>query len=175
VYIPLGGNRKGLPRTILNMLAVWLLTGLWHGASWNFILWGLYYFVFLLIEKLLGKERVQKIPGAIRHAAVLLIVLAGWIIFRVEDVGRIGEAFAGLFRFDGGSAPFLLEHHDALYPLYLLLPACVGCTPVAGWVKKKLPEEGAFWLSVVFDVLLFALCVALLLGASYNPFIYFRF
>jgi len=175
VYIPLGGNRKGLPRTILNMLAVWLLTGLWHGASWNFILWGLYYFVFLLIEKLLGKERVQKIPGAIRRVAVLLIVLAGWIIFRLEDVGRIWQAFAGLFRFDGGGAAFLLSHRDALYPLFLLPVACLGCAPLSGKIRAKLPAAAAPWLTAAWDAALLFLCVALLLGAAYNPFIYFRF
>ncbi len=90
-------------------------------------------------------------------------------------MNRIGEAFAGLFRFDGGSVSFLLSHHDALYPLYLLVPACLGCLPVAGWLQKKLPEGAAVCLSAVFDLLLFFLCVALLLGDAYNPFIYFRF
>ena len=175
VYIPLGGNRRGFRRTVLNMLAVWMLTGLWHGASWNFVLWGLYYFVFLFAEKLIGKERLQKLPGVLRHLLVLLIVLVGWIIFRLEDIGRIGAAMRGLFVFEAGGGAFLLEHHDALYPLYLILPACIGCMPAAGWLRRHLPENIAFRASVVMDVLLFALCVALLLGAAYNPFIYFRF
>ena len=175
VYIPLGGSRRGLGRTMLNMLLVWLLTGLWHGAGWNFLLWGLYYFLFLAAEKLVGQEKLNAVPGVLRHMAVLLIVLLGWIIFRVEDAGRIGEAFAGLFRFEGGGAAFLLSHHDALYPLYLLPPACLACLPVSGWLQKKLPEGAASLLGVGFDLLLFFLCVALLLGAAYNPFIYFRF
>ena len=175
VYIPLGGNRRGFRRTVLNMLAVWMLTGLWHGASWNFVLWGLYYFVFLFAEKLIGKERLQKLPGVLRHLLVLLIVLVGWIIFRLEDIGRIGAAMRGLFVFEAGGGAFLLEHHDALYPLYLILPACIGCMPAAGWLRRHLPENITFRASVVMDVLLFALCVALLLGAAYNPFIYFRF
>lgn len=175
VYIPLGGNRRGLARTTLNMLAVWLLTGLWHGAAWNFVLWGLYYFLFLTAEKLLGKERIEKLPRALRHALVLVIVLAGWIIFRMESPERIGAVFSALLRFDGAGASFLLEHRDALYPLFLLPVACLGCVPWAAGLRRRLPEGAALWGSAVLDIGLFALCVALLLGASYNPFIYFRF
>ena len=175
VYIPLGGNRRGAAKTIRNMLVVWLLTGLWHGAAWNFILWGLYYFLFLMLERLIGRERLQRVPGILRRPAVLLIVLAGWILFRVESLGQLAQVFPALLRFDGTGPAFLLEHHDALYPLFLLLPACLGCTPWAGWLRRKLPEKAAGWLSVIFDVALFALCIFLLLGATYNPFIYFRF
>lgn len=175
VYIPLGGSRRGMARTALNMLAVWALTGLWHGASWNFILWGLYYFVFLLVEKLLGRERLMKVPAVLRHVCLLLIVLGGWIIFRLESLEQIGAAFAGLFRFEGTTAGFLLSHHDALYPLFLLIPACAGCLPLAGWLRKKLPPRLSEIGCTAGDILLFALCVALLLGATYNPFIYFRF
>ena len=175
VYIPLGGSRRGFARTALNMLAVWLLTGLWHGASWNFVLWGLYYYVFLMIEKLLGKERVERVPGLIRHPVILLIVLGGWIIFRVESIPVIWQALTGLFRFDGTGAQFLAEHHDALYPLYLVIPACLGCLPLGKRLQPLLQRDSAMAVRVIFDVLIFALCVALLLGATYNPFIYFRF
>lgn len=175
VYIPLGGNRKGFARTVLNMFIVWALTGLWHGASWNFVLWGLYYFCFLFLEKLMGPDRQKRIPALLRHAAVLLIVLVGWIIFRVDSLSRIGEALAGLVRFDGQAAAFLLSHHDALYPLFMILPAVLGCFPLAGALRKSLPESASVCISTVLDILLFALCIALLLGSSYNPFIYFRF
>ncbi len=175
VYIPLGGNRKGFARTVLNMLIVWVLTGLWHGASWNFVLWGLYYFCFLFLEKLLGPDRQKRIPAFLRHVAVLLIILVGWIIFRVESLPQIGQALAGLVRFDGQSAAFLLSHHDALYPLFLILPAALGCLPLASALRKRIPESAAVYVSAVLDILLFALCIALLLGSAYNPFIYFRF
>ena len=175
VYIPLGGNRRGLKRQIFNMLAVWLLTGFWHGAAWNFVLWGLYYFAFLLMEKLLGRARLEKVPVLLRRVSLLLIVLIGWIIFRAESLPMIGEAFAGLFRFESGAAAFLLAHRDALYPLYLMLPAIVGCMPVKAWLERRLPEPVSERLSVALAAALFALCIALLLGASYNPFIYFRF
>ena len=175
VYIPLGGSRKGQWKTVRNLLIVWLLTGIWHGASWNFVLWGLYYFIFLMAEKLIGKKRLERIPALIRHICLLLVVLLGWIIFRVEDLGTMGTAFAGLFQFRGQTISFLLSHHDALYPLYLLLPACLGCLPIAGWLKNKCPEKYLFHARIVLLILLFFLCIALLLGATYNPFIYFRF
>ena len=139
------------------------------------MLWGLYYFVFLMAEKLIGKKRLERIPSLIRHICLLLVVLLGWIIFRVEDLGTMGTAFAGLFQFRGQTISFLLSHHDALYPLYLLLPACLGCLPLAGWLKEKCPEKFQFHARIVLSILLFFLCIALLLGATYNPFIYFRF
>jgi alginate O-acetyltransferase complex protein AlgI len=175
VYIPLGGNRKGFARTVFNMLVVWVLTGLWHGASWNFILWGLYYFVLLFLEKLITPDRLQRIPSTIRHGMVLLLVMGGWIIFRLESLPQIGQAFAGLFQFNGQSVSFLVSHHDAMYPLFLILPSTVGCFPVVPWIRKKLPESFSAYLSTALDIALFAVCIALLLGASYNPFIYFRF
>ncbi len=176
VYIPLGGNRVKFLRMILNMLVVWALTGLWHGANWNFILWGLYYFLLLLVEKLLGKKRLEKIPGLLRHSGTLFLILLGWLLFRVEDMAQLGQTFAGMFTVNGGAPAYLAEHHDALYPLYLLIPACIGCLPVGKWLKGRLPDNSATeLLSAALDVLLFALCVFMLLGSTYNPFIYFRF
>jgi len=176
VYIPLGGNRVKFPRMIFNMLVVWALTGLWHGANWNFILWGLYYFLLLLVEKLLGKKRLEKIPGLLRHGGTLFLILLGWLLFRVEDMVQLGQTFAGMFTPNGGAPAYLAGHHDALYPLYLLIPACIGCLPVGKWLKRRLPENGAVEiLGAALDVLLFALCVFMLLGSTYNPFIYFRF
>ncbi len=176
VYIPLGGNRVKFPRMIFNMLVVWALTGLWHGANWNFILWGLYYFLLLLVEKLLGVKRLERIPAALRHLGTLFLVLLGWLLFRVEDMSQLGQCLAGMFTVNGGAPAYLAGHHDALYPLYLLIPACIGCLPVGKWLRKRLPDSGATEiLTTVTDVLLFALCVFMLLGSTYNPFIYFRF
>ena len=175
VYIPLGGSRKGLRRTTLNMLIVWLLTGFWHGAAWNFLLWGGYYFVFLSIEKWIGMQRLKKIPAFLRHAAVLIIVLAGWILFRTETLDRVWLLIRGLFRFDGTGISFLLEHHDALYPLFLLPLGCLGCLPWVKWAKQKLPDSVSSLLASLCAVLILILCVFLLLGSAYNPFIYFRF
>lgn len=176
VYIPLGGNRVKFPRMILNMLVVWALTGLWHGANWNFILWGLYYFLLLLFEKLVGLKRLEKLPALLRHAGTLLMVLMGWMLFRIEDMGQLSEVLRGMFSLNGGTAAYLAGHHDALYPLFLLIPACIGCLPVGAWLKKKLPCNRLMdWLGAMADVAVFALCVFMLLGSTYNPFIYFRF
>ena len=176
VYIPLGGNRVRFGRMIFNMLVVWALTGLWHGANWNFILWGLYYFLLLLTEKLLGKKLLEKIPTILRHAGTLFLVLLGWVLFRIEDMNQLGQVFAGMFTCTGGMATYLAGHHDALYPLYLLIPACVCCLPVSSWLEKKLPQGvAASFLRTAADIALFALCVFMLLGSTYNPFIYFRF
>ena len=176
VYIPLGGNRVKFPRMIFNMLVVWALTGLWHGANWNFILWGLYYFLLLLVEKLLGRQRLEKIPGLLRHAGTIFLILLGWLLFRVEDMAQLGQTFVGMFTATGGAPAYLAGHHDALYPLYLMIPACIGCLPVGRWLKRRLPDNGAVeLLSAALDVLLFVLCVFMLLGSTYNPFIYFRF
>lgn len=176
VYIPLGGNRVAFPRMIFNMFVVWGLTGLWHGANWNFILWGMYYFLLLLAEKLLGVDRLERLPTALRHACTLFMVLIGWMIFRLEDLGQLGQVLAGMFSFRTGTAAYLSAHHDALYPLYLMLPACVGCLPVGRYLQSKLRKTvGAMYLQSVADVVLFALCVFMLLGSTYNPFIYFRF
>lgn len=176
VYIPLGGNRVRFSRMIFNMLVVWALTGLWHGANWNFILWGLYYFLLLLVEKLLGKQRLEKIPAILRHAGTLFLVLLGWVLFRLEDMGQLGQTFAGMFTYTGGTPAYLAGHHDALYPMYLLIPACLGCLPVGAWLRGKLPQSAAVgFLRAAADIVLFALCVFMLLGSTYNPFIYFRF
>ena len=176
VYIPLGGNRVKFSRMIFNMLVVWALTGLWHGANWNFILWGLYYFLLLLAEKLLGRQRLEKIPAVLRHAGTLFLILLGWLLFRVEDMAQLGQAFAGMFTLTGGAPAYLAGHHDALYPLYLMIPACIGCLPVGKWIRRRLPDNGVTEVAgAVVDVLLFALCVFMLLGSTYNPFIYFRF
>ena len=176
VYIPLGGNRVRFGRMIFNMLVVWALTGLWHGANWNFILWGLYYFLLLLIEKLLSRRRLEKVPAILRRGGTLFLVLLGWVLFRIEDMSELGRVFAGMFCYTGGTSAYLAGHHDALYPLYLLLPACIACLPVGAWLQKKLPQHaGVTILRAAADVALFALCVFMLLGSTYNPFIYFRF
>ncbi len=176
VYIPLGGNRVRFGRMLFNMFVVWGLTGLWHGANWNFILWGLYYFLLLVVEKLLGKKWLEKVPCLLRHAGTLLLILLGWMLFRIEDMTQLGRVLTGMFTFTAGMPAYLAGHHDALYPLFLLLPACIGCLPVGKWLQGKLHDDAASaYLRTAVDIALFALCVFMLLGSTYNPFIYFRF
>ncbi len=179
VYIPLGGNRRGSVRTIVNLLITWFLTGLWHGASWNYVLWGLYFFVFIALEKLL-KKPFSRLPRIIRHAYLLVVAYFGWILFRFENLQLGLVVCRGLFRFDAPSfeTTVLWQSH-----LYLILFCCIACTPLARRLGSCLTGDGApapiravsRLVSAVLPVILLLLSAAALAGASYNPFIYFQF
>ena len=177
VYIPLGGNRVSPRRNRLNLFIVWMLTGLWHGAEWTFVLWGLYYFVLLSIEKsAAGKRVLDKVPKVLRHILTLLLVLLGWVIFRAPTAAQAFGFIGGMFT-PSGTSPLLVlnEHRDILFPLFLLLPSMVAATPLCAKLCGRIPEKVKEPLRTAFDVLLYFACIALLLNASYNPFIYFRF
>lgn len=135
VYIPLGGNRR---HQLRNMFIVWALTGLWHGASWNFVLWGLYYFVFLAIEKLFLGKFLEKLPAVVGHAYALFIIVVGWVFFYFDDVSRLGQMLKLMFGFSGqaGVLPtdtVLLKNH-----LVFFLVAIIACIPVSKLVKALL-------------------------------------
>ena len=178
LYIPLGGNRKGKAKQIRNILIVWLLTGLWHGASWNFIFWGVYYGLLLLAEKLLLKKLLEKCPAAVRRLYTLLTVLFGWVLFANEDLSALAPFLAGMFGANGGASsalPGLFAGNAAL------LAVCAAASlPLGGKLAARLREKhgngGAFFCAeTLWYLLLFALSVASLVNSSYNPFIYFRF
>ena len=143
VYIPLGGNRRGKGRQLLNLFIVWGLTGLWHGASWNYVLWGLYFFLFLVIEKFLLGEKQQRIPAVLRHLFLLIIVYFCWVIFRFRDAAALGMALRGLF--GGGTAAAGMAVGLSLKNnIFLLLVACVACTPLTAklWQRWKAAAQG---------------------------------
>lgn len=181
VYIPLGGNRR---HQLRNMFIVWALTGLWHGASWNFVLWGLYYFVFLAIEKLFLGKFLEKLPTVVGHVYALFIIVVGWVFFYFDDVSRLGQMLKLMFGFSGqaGVLPtdtVLLKNH-----LVFFLVAIIACIPVSKLVKALLirfsrrgtaQEAIAGAVGIVYDVALLFFSTAALVGASYNPFLYFRF
>ncbi len=188
VYIPLGGNRRGLVRQLLNIFIVWTLTGIWHGASWNFLLWGLYFGVLLMLEKVFLLKRMKRWPAAAGWLYTVVLVCISWVIFAsVDGAGGAGylQAMFGL----GGGGEVRMPFADAktLYLLRnygLLLAACaVGSTPLPGRIYKKVREwfenEGRqiFWqlLWSAAGTILFLLCTAYLVDATYNPFLYFRF
>ena len=177
VYIPLGGNRCGVPRQMLNMGIVWLLTGLWHGASWNFVLWGAYYGLLLILEKHVFSGLLARTPKFLRHCITLLLVIVGWVIFRIEDAGRIFSVLGSMFSFSGsGTGAWLAENADALAPLWILIPGIIGCLPLSEALKRRFGN--ARWFApagYLFALCIWFLSVAMLLGESYNPFIYFRF
>ena len=178
VYIPLGGNRKGVVIQIFNIMVVWLLTGLWHGAHANFVLWGAYYCVLLVMEKLLWKPLLKKLPAWLRHFYTLFFVMLGWSIFAWQDMAdRAGYIRAMFARGSAGVAD-----QNTLYLLLSNLPLLfIAMTGSLSWVKNRvltyLPE-GTYRREVadnMWIIVLFVLCVAMIIHSSYNPFLYFRF
>ncbi len=178
VYIPLGGNRKGLPLQIRNIAIVWLLTGFWHGASWNFVLWGVFYGVLLVFEKLFLLKRLNKAPAFIGHLYTILTVLLGWVLFAFDDFSK-GWAFLKVM-FGGGSG---FVDNNALYLLLSNLPligiCVIASTPLMKRVYEKMQRacgEGTLLTADTLRiVVLWGLSVAYLISGSYNPFLYFRF
>lgn len=177
VYIPLGGNKRGAFRQILNILIVWGLTGIWHGASVNFLLWGLYFGVLLIIEKLVKPHIKFKIPAVLGHIYMMLLVIGGWVLFAIEDfsvlAGYLGNMLgsAGVWNPDFG-------YVVAKYVLLLLI-AIIGSTPlpkkVALWLEEKLPIPVRIVVFNLFIMIVLLVSVGLIVGDSYNPFLYFRF
>ena len=176
VYIPLGGNRKGLPRQILNLLIVWALTGLWHGASWNFVVWGMYYGVLLTMEKLFLAKLLQKLPKTVRCLLTFVIASVGWGIFYFTDFSALGVYFGSLV---GIGNPGLINAESGAWCLGFLPTltlAAVAATPLGARIAKKLERFRWFRpVQLIACIVLFALCIASLASQSYNPFIYFRF
>lgn len=175
VYIPLGGNRKGVKRQVINLLIVWGLTGIWHGASWNFVLWGLYYGIMLIVEKFLLKKILDKLPGFIQHIYTIFIIIIGWGLFYFTDMSQLGTFLINLFDFSKGicgeQALTLILHY-----LPVLLAAGFASTPIATNLYKKIENKKHVWiLQTLFSVVILALCTASLVSSSYNPFLYFRF
>lgn len=176
VYIPLGGNRVTVPRHILNLLIVWSLTGLWHGASWNFVLWGTYYGVLLIIEKYVLHPYMEKWPGWVRHLYTLVIVMIGWTFFSITDFGAMKKYFAVMLGVSGHAFAnmktlYLLRTHGIL----LALGMCLSTPAPMKWFRERLEKEGHEWQGIVLLMLILILSIAYLVFGSYNPFLYFRF
>ena len=184
VYIPLGGSRCGMLRWCFNMFVVWFLSGLWHGAGWNFVLWGVYFGILLSLEKLIGntelfKKESFKTAGKIcGHLYVLFAVLISFIIFRVENLNDIGPQILALFR-GHGDISAAVAYEIKSYAVLILL-SCIGATPVLQDTWNRL-KRAAFWeksgwlLQTVLIVAGLLLSTAYLLGSSAHPFLYFRF
>lgn len=204
VYIPLGGNRRGLPRQVINILIVWALTGIWHGAGWNFLLWGLWFALFLVLEKVFLGKWLKRLPAIVGWLYSMLAVLGGWVLFALESDpaypgGRILAYLRAMLGINGAAA----ADRETMYlltgnlPLFVLL--AIGATPVCGSILRRIrrkmeragvstggnagkdpaaQERVSFWLALGEDIVLaaiFLLSVGYIVEASYNPFLYFRF
>ena len=177
LYIPLGGNRRGLARQALNLLIVWTLTGFWHGAGWNFVMWGLYYFLILFIEKLFLLKALDKLPKLLRHVYALLLIVIGWVIFASDDVSVLLPYLGSMFGANGAVGG--MDVYTLTTKAVLIVICCIASTQL----PKKLflsctgamNEKAAFVLKSVLTLALLALSMVFLIGDSYNPFLYFRF
>lgn len=174
VYFPLGGSRGSTAATIRNTLIVWLLTGLWHGASWNFILWGLYYGVLIILEKFVFRRLLERTPSALRHILTMLAVVFGWVIFEITSPASELEFVKAMLGFGGSFAnSFTL---NALHNYAVTFIAAIAIsTGIPLKICKKLPEKRADTLSLVGEAAGMTACIACLVGSGYNPFLYFNF
>lgn len=185
VYIPLGGNRRGTVRVIFNLLAVWALTGLWHGADWNFVLWGLYYGVLLILEKFVFAKVLKKLPAVLTLPLTLAFVMCGWVIFYYTNINAVWQHLLAMFGMNLGadgitSAALIDDVTLAVMRRYTVLPllAAIACTPIVPAIKKLIEEKHPMLfnfganIAYVCEILVSLLFV---IGQSYNPFIYFRF
>lgn len=175
VYIPLGGNRKGVKRQILNLLIVWGLTGLWHGAAYNFVLWGLYYGFLLILEKFVLKKFLDRLLSFVQHIYTLFIIIIGWGLFYFTDVGQLGEFMVDLFNFGNGicgDQAFNLIMSN----LPMLIIAAVASTPLATMLYTRFEHRRFMWIpETLYCMGILAVSTASLVNQSYNPFLYFRF
>ena len=173
VYIPLGGNRVSKGRWVFNILVVWMLTGLWHGAAWNFVVWGMLFAVLLVAEK--WTPGLRKLPGALSHVYVMLVVIISFVIFNASSMTQAGQDLAGMF----GLAGLPLTSQAAVYYLRsygpVLALATIGATPLPKRLLRLLPRKAAAMLQPIALAFLLLVCTAYLVDGSYNPFLYFRF
>ncbi len=185
VYIPLGGNRLGLKRQILNMFIVWSLTGLWHGAAWNFVLWGIYFFVLLAMEKRFLLRWLEKLPAIFGHVYTWMSFILGWVFFKMESMSDIGTLLQRMFQvrsdFVTNRGVVLLQNH-----IVFIVIAFVFAMPLLPWLRSKKPvqrlmkdlksKEPLFGISssIAYLAILF-FCTMSLVASGFNPFLYFRF
>ena len=173
LYIPLGGNRGGIAKTLRNLLIVWFCTGFWHGASWNFILWGLYFALWLILEKYVLRDLLARTPAAVKHLYTLAVVFVGWGLFAMEDLSVCGRYLAACF----GAAPawsavdgYTLRSYAVTFLLLVVASTNWGARTWA-----RIPDRARRILAPVLMALSLVVCTAYLVDGSYNPFLYFRF
>lgn len=178
VYIPLGGNRAGTLKTIRNLLVVWGLTGLWHGAAWNFVFWGVYYGIIICLEKYILKDLLKRLPGAAQHIYTMVLVMVGWVMFFSPSMGSAAAYLGAMIGFGGKGLLDMTGFYYLKSILLLGIAAAIGCTP---FVYRKFSEllwkEDRYMrvVGVVVYAGIFLISTAYLVNDTYNPFLYFRF
>ena len=178
VYIPLGGSRVKKIINIRNIFIVWMLTGLWHGASWNFVLWGLYYGILLILEKFVLKKYIDKLPNALKHLYTIILVLIGWLIFAFEDMSMLTNYAKTMFGLNGNFINSTFIYYFTNYFIILVI-ATIFSMPVYKKIEEILKNKKHHWIKfiivlVIYVILLF-ITIAYLVSDTYNPFLYFRF
>ena len=173
LYIPLGGNRCSVAKNLRNIFIVWFCTGFWHGASWNFVLWGLYFFLWLMIEKYLLRNVLAKTPVVLRHLYTLIVVFVGWGLFAMEDLsvcgGYLASCFGSAALWSGGDG-YLLRSYGVTFLVLIVASTKLGRT-----LWHRLPDKAQKILTPILMALSLIVCTAYLVDGSYNPFLYFRF
>lgn len=176
IYIPLGGNRKGFVKQIRNILVVWFLTGAWHGASWNFILWGVYFGIILILEKLFILKLLDKLPKIIGHVYSIILILVSWSIFAFEDLSKVIEYIKAMFTNN------IIYNTETIYYfknyIFVILLGIISSIPLWKNIKQKIDKKNSKILELITTigyVAILILCTASLVTDSFNPFLYFRF
>ncbi len=190
LYIPLGGNRNGILRQIFNLLVVWFLTGLWHGAGWNFILWGLYFFVILLIEKLFLLKEMEHWNRVGKHIYAFILIVIGWAIFACDNMELLMRYMKTMFGVGAAWSNDISMYYWRGYAVFVILLVLASlelpkkaaralCKKLAQGINRQdaivVEEKICFGLMTVYSLVILLLCVAFLVSGSYNPFLYFRF
>ena len=173
VYIPLGGNRVSRLKNYRNICVVWMLTGLWHGASWNFLLWGVYFAVLLMLEKAFLLKWLKKAPGFVGHIYTLVLVMLSWAIFAIEDFKKLGAYLGAIFC--GNTLVNGAFWYDLRSYAVLLVLLAAASTPLAARLYRRIPERIRSVLSPVLMLAGLTVSTAYLVNSTYNPFLYFRF
>lgn len=183
VYIPLGGNRKGKARTYLNLFVVWALTGLWHGASWNYIFWGLYFFVFIVLEKAFLGKLLEKVK-ILSNIYLIIVVYFGWILFKFESMGEVAAVFRGMFGLNSNAATSFETATVFKSNVFFIIVACIAVCPIVKAISTRLKDKSlgskpvmTVWsvATVLSPAVLIFISFINIVGSSYNPFLYFQF
>ncbi|MDR0220026.1 MAG: MBOAT family protein, partial [Lachnospiraceae bacterium] len=177
LYIPLGGNRKGLKRECFNLLIVFTLTGFWHGATWTFMVWGLYYGLFLVLERLALEKLLRRLPFALKWGYTMMVVLIGWVFFRADDLASAFQYLKCMFALASGGLFVTLAHLNIIIVAAMLL-GFAASVPLAAYIKSKLvfkEQRSLAGAGMVAYLALFVVSLVFLVGSGFNPFLYFRF